>query len=119
MQQPSHPQAGKYFRINIEDGRSPAGFDQMLHGSLFKFLDRAESLGDYSGHMIRQKEVALMFYAHRCLPNLHVADPFRPEDVPLDGLIFGIAEIENHDPGFDRKVHRLLTVLHESELCDA
>jgi hypothetical protein len=113
-----HPQAGKYYRINIDDGSSPAGYDQMLHGSLFQLLDWADRLDNYDGHTSRQKEVALMFYAHRCLPDLPVTDPFRPEDVPLDGLVFGSTETENHYPGLDSKVYRSIAVLHESVLYD-
>jgi hypothetical protein len=113
-----HPQAGKHFRINIDNGSSPALHDQMLHGSLFQLLDWADRIANNTSFTARQKEVALMFYAHRCLPDLPVTDPFPPKDLPLDGLVFGVSERKNYYPGLDSKVYKAIVVLRETELRD-
>jgi hypothetical protein len=106
-----HPKAGKSFRINIDDGKSPAGYDQMLHGSVFRLVDWADRMDEPSTMLSRQKENALTFYAHRCLPNLDSPDR---ESIPLGGLVYGFFETERKKGD----VFRSIAVLRETELVD-
>jgi hypothetical protein len=111
MKVESHPQAGEYFRINVDNGRSQAGYDQMLHGNLVKLLNWADGMDQDANIPRRKKDVALTFYAHRCLPDLDVTDP---TVIPLDGLVYGSFKTKNSEVGFEE--YRFIAVVREAEL---
>jgi hypothetical protein len=112
-----HPQSGKYFRLNIDDGHSQAGWDQLLHGSMFQILDWADRMDLVTSYTVQEKQVALDFYAHRCLPEL--SDPVRLDDIPSDGLIFGVFETKNYYPDLQGEVFKSPAIVRETELYES
>ncbi len=116
MHQEQHPKSGTYFRINLEKGHIQAGYDQMLHGNLFQLLDWADRLELDERISRRKKEIALMFYAHRCLPDLPLIDPVPPEMISLDGLVYGIFKVTSEYPGPRFAEQQFTAILQEAEL---
>jgi hypothetical protein len=109
-----HPQAGKYFRINIDNGNSPAGYDQMLHGGLFQLLDWADRIANETNFTARQKEVALTFFAHRCQPDIcGFSDPIPQSSLNLDGCVYGSCTIE-----YEGRSREKIIVIREFELIE-
>jgi len=106
-----HPNAGKIFRISIDGGNVQAGYDLQIHGALIRLVDWADRMQLNNTFSRRHRERALMFYAHRCLPNLPVLDPIPPEEVNFDGLVYGVRTYE-----YDGAVKESIEVLREFEL---
>jgi hypothetical protein len=106
-----HFHSGKYFRINLSGGEAQSVYDQTLEGSLVRLKDWADRIEQDSSLSKRDIELALMFYAHRCLPNLPPSDGVSPSSMDLTELVYGIRF-------FDRDGQRgeELVVLRENEL---
>lgn len=106
-----HPKTGHTFRINLSDGNVHAYNDLVMHGSSFKLLDWADRIEVDQSISHREKEVALMFFAHRCQPDLPPMDPVPISMLNLDGAVYGICEIH-----FEGRSHEELVVLRELDL---
>ncbi len=103
MQLNQHPQSGKRFRICLA-GDVQAGYDLTLHGAIFELVDYGDRIHDDMRITEREKQVALMFYAHRCLPNLPVLDPVPQDLVPMQDVLYGRVYSEYESGNLDHLV---------------
>jgi hypothetical protein len=109
-----HPKSGKYVRITIEDGNVQAIEDRWLHGNSIRLVDWADRMAQDTELNPRQVQVALMFYAHRCVPDVEPMDPLQTNLINLDKLVYGFVDASHEKFG----THARLVVLDESELLD-
>ena len=108
-----HPNAGKFFRVNIDGGKVFAGYDRMIHGQVLELLDWADRIEQNRELTPRQIEVALQFYAHRCLPDLEPDGHIFIGAFDLSDLVYGTLETQ-----YSEWSHKHIVVLHNSELID-
>jgi len=87
-----HVKAGKQFRVNLKDGNVQAIDDCVVQGKLFRLVDWADRIELDNTLSQREKEVALMFFAHRCQPDLPPSDPVPLSSLNLDGAVYGNCE---------------------------
>lgn len=109
----SHPDAGKYFRINIDDGKSQAGYDQFIHGKPMRLIDWASAIYQDDAYTERHKEGAISFFVHRCFPNLQLTSSVPIDSGYLTGVVYGTIST-----AYDGKSKEQLVLLKESELMD-
>ena len=69
-----HPEAGQYFRVILSDGNDQAIYDRGLQDNLIRLVDWADRIEQHDKYTKRQIELALSFYAHRCLPDREPTD---------------------------------------------
>ena len=108
---PSHPQSGQTFRLSIDGGNVLAGYDLLLHGSVFKLTDWADRMHLDSNLQSGDRETAVLFYAHRCLPDR--LDLASTDGIDLSGLIYGSIKFQSTET-FEEVEH--IVVVRQSEL---
>ncbi len=106
-----HSDSGKDFFVNLVDREPQSVYDKNLHGSLIRLIDWADRFEKHSDFTTRQIEQALMFYAHRHLPDLAPTDGVQLGSIDLDGLVFGTRVIAH-----DGQTFQDLVVLQKAEL---
>jgi hypothetical protein len=92
---------------------SHAVYDQRLHGTLFRLIDWADRIELDKELTERDRQVALMFYAHRCQPELEPIDPVPVKQLRLDGVVYGVCAIKREE---DTPTTDEIILVHEIEL---
>ena len=114
MHDSAHQHSGQYFRIDIGKSKTPAIYDQMIHGSLFQLLDWADRMQFNSQFSEKEKTAAVSHYLGRCLPEPIEATE---RDFPAD-LVCGSIRRRSGYSALGVEDGEFLVLVHEQDLTD-
>ncbi len=100
--QPHHA-AGSPFKVRFHTS-SPAIYDRSLESDNLTLVDWADRIALYSRFSKSCIELALMFYAHRCLPDREPDEKISMTSLDLTGLVIGVRRCTFEDKSIDELV---------------
>ncbi len=109
-----HPDSGKMFRIRLADENPQAGYDLSIQGQRVQLIDWADRIEMNADLAEGERKVAVMFYAHRCEPNLKTDGPLLLSMLDLASVVYG-----KYFYRYEGILRENIVLVRESELVEA